>query len=170
MRVFLSSVGLVVAGEIAAEMSETVSRPTSVGSFELLQLQLDLACDMRHQIILLRAMILDVNMPCYATPHRLWVAILASLRLVAALDVESFAFPGSWTSSSGKAGDISGFAPTSAAADSEKFPVFVWLTGTGMSYWTDDDQVYTQEMAERGFVAASVKYPSRPYPGQCGEF
>lgn len=168
----LSLLVVVAGGEIAVRNVEDSLTATSVGSFELLQL----LSSYSYTTSLLTTryatcdITIDVNMQCFATSHRSWVAILASLRLVAALDVESFALPGSWTPPSGKARDISGFAPTSAAADSEKFPVFVWLTGTGMSYWTEDDQVYTQEMAERGFVAASVKYPSRPYPGQCGEF
>ena len=63
-----------------------------------------------------------------------------------------------------KALAINGYEPTAAGT----YPVFIYVTGTKLSPWSADDQLITQEMAQRGFVAASVDYTTRAnYPGTC---
>lgn len=63
-----------------------------------------------------------------------------------------------------KALSINGYEPSAAGT----YPVFIYVTGTKLSPWSADDQLITQEMASRGFVAVSVDYPTRMlYPGNC---
>lgn len=63
-----------------------------------------------------------------------------------------------------KALAINGYEPAAAGT----YPVFVYVTGTKLSPWSADDQLITQEMAQRGFVAVSVDYSTRAnYPGTC---
>lgn len=63
-----------------------------------------------------------------------------------------------------KALPISGYEP----ADPGTYPVFVYVTGTKLSAWSADDQLITQEMAQKGFVAVSVDYTTRGnYPATC---
>lgn len=54
---------------------------------------------------------------------------------------------------------ISGHEPRSAG----RYPLFVYLTGTQMSYQGIEAQALTRAMAERGFVAASVEYDNGAY-------
>lgn len=68
------------------------------------------------------------------------------------------------TASMRKALPINGYEPAAAGT----YPVFIYVTGTKLSPWSADDQLITQEMAQRGFVAASVDYSTRAnYPGTC---
>lgn len=68
------------------------------------------------------------------------------------------------TASMRKALPINGYEPAAAGT----YPVFIYVTGTKLSPWSADDQLITQEMAQRGFVAASVDYSTRTnYPGTC---
>jgi len=48
--------------------------------------------------------------------------------------------------------------------DPGTFPVFVYLTGTNMPFNGPDAQPFVQDMAARGFVAATVQYDSSSYP------
>ena len=49
-----------------------------------------------------------------------------------------------------------------------QYPVFVYVTGTTMTPWSEDDQVITTQMARRGFVSVSVDWDTRPlYPFNC---
>lgn len=68
------------------------------------------------------------------------------------------------TASMNKALTINGYEPSAAGT----YPVFIYVTGTKLSPWSADDQLITQEMALRGFVAVSVDYSTRMlYPGNC---
>lgn len=59
---------------------------------------------------------------------------------------------------------INGYEPTAAGT----YPVFIYVTGTKLSPWSADDQSITQQMAQRGFVAAAVDYSTRMnYPSTC---
>lgn len=61
---------------------------------------------------------------------------------------------------------VNGYEPEADGS----YPVFVWITGTRLSSWSGDDQQITRSMAERGFVAVSVDYRTRPsYPTSCAE-
>jgi hypothetical protein len=51
--------------------------------------------------------------------------------------------------------------------DAGTFPVFIYLTGTDMPFNGADAQPFVQDMAARGFVAATVQYDSSSYP-TCG--
>jgi hypothetical protein len=51
-------------------------------------------------------------------------------------------------------------------SDTGTFPVFIYLTGTSMPFNGPDAQPFVQDMAARGFVAATVQYDSGSYP-QC---
>lgn len=63
-----------------------------------------------------------------------------------------------------KALQINGYEPSAAGT----YPVFIYVTGTKLSPWSADDQLITQEMASRGFVAVAVDYTTRMlYPGNC---
>jgi hypothetical protein len=59
--------------------------------------------------------------------------------------------------------EIRGHEPSASG----KYPVFVYLTGTTMSYNGDEARQLTEQMAGRGFVAASVEYDNALYP-TCG--
>lgn len=68
------------------------------------------------------------------------------------------------TASMNKALSINGYEPSAAGT----YPVFVYVTGTKLSPWSGDDQLITQEMAQRGFVAVSIDYTTRMlYPANC---
>lgn len=54
---------------------------------------------------------------------------------------------------------ISGHEPKTSG----RYPLFVYLTGTQMSYQGIEAQALTRAMAERGFVAASVEYDNGAY-------
>jgi len=70
------------------------------------------------------------------------------------------------TSSMNKSLSVNGFEP----AGSGTYPVFIFVTGTKLSPWSGDDQLIVQEMAEKGFVAASVDYLTRTkYPTSCSQ-
>lgn len=49
-------------------------------------------------------------------------------------------------------------------ADAATYPVFIYLTGTNMPFNGADAQPFVQDMAARGFVAATVQYDSASYP------
>jgi hypothetical protein len=49
-------------------------------------------------------------------------------------------------------------------SDDGKYPLFVYLTGTNMPFNGPDAQPFVQDMAARGFVAATVQYDSSSYP------
>lgn len=66
----------------------------------------------------------------------------------------------SGTCSSSSKKTISGFEPT----EDGKFPVYVYLTGTSMPFNGADAQPFIQDMAARGFVAATVDYDKGNYP------
>jgi hypothetical protein len=52
----------------------------------------------------------------------------------------------------------------SEPSDAGTFPVFIYLTGTAMPFNGADAQPFIQEMAARGFVAATVQYDNAAYP------
>jgi dienelactone hydrolase len=60
--------------------------------------------------------------------------------------------------------DIAGYEPEEAGA----YPVFVYLTGTLMTFNGPDARNLTEDMARRGFVAATVEYTNGLYPPECG--
>lgn len=63
-----------------------------------------------------------------------------------------------------KALSINGYEPSAAGT----YPVFIYVTGTKLSPWSGDDQLITQQMASRGFVAVAVDYTTRMnYPANC---
>lgn len=55
---------------------------------------------------------------------------------------------------------IAGYEPTEAGT----FPVFIYLTGTSMPFNGPDAQPFIEDMAARGFVAATVDYDKSNYP------
>ncbi len=59
--------------------------------------------------------------------------------------------------------DIAGHEPSEEGT----YPVYIWTTGTVMTFWSPDDKAYTEAMADRGFVAASVQYQNLTYPVTC---
>jgi dienelactone hydrolase len=78
--------------------------------------------------------------------------------------IESFSHISYKTNSMKKSRGIDGYQP----ADPGTYPVFVWMPGTRLSYWSGDDQAIVQEMASRGFVAAAVDYgTNNKYPNSC---
>jgi hypothetical protein len=81
----------------------------------------------------------------------------------AGVAIESFYMNNVFTHDTGKKRDIAGYEPLAAGT----YPVYVWTTGTGMTFWDADDEVFTAEMAGRGFVAASVNYNNGFYPNTC---
>jgi cysteine-rich repeat protein len=58
---------------------------------------------------------------------------------------------------------IVGAEPSAAG----KYPVAVYLTGTSMNFNGIEAQAFTQRMAQRGFVAATVEYANSTYPSNC---
>jgi hypothetical protein len=58
---------------------------------------------------------------------------------------------------------INGHEPAAAGT----YPVAVYMTGTYMMYNDLDAQAFTQRMAARGFVAATVEYVNSGYPSTC---
>jgi dienelactone hydrolase len=84
-----------------------------------------------------------------------------------ALTATSFSMPDAYYGdslfggcSSGSKKDIVGSEPAEPGA----YPVFVYLTGTTMSFTGAEAQLLTAEMAKRGFVAATVEYSNSTYP------
>lgn len=80
----------------------------------------------------------------------------------------TFTMPGAYKAFNGFGGctlpkTIAGYEPAAAG----KYPVFVYLTGTLMPYLGLEAQRITQEMARRGFVAATVQYDNEYYPPTC---
>lgn len=59
----------------------------------------------------------------------------------------------------GAARAIIGYEP----ADKAQHPLFVYLTGTRMSHKGPEAERLTEQMAKRGFVAASIEYDNRAY-------
>lgn len=59
----------------------------------------------------------------------------------------------------GKTRRVVGHEPTGGGP----YPLFVYLTGTRMRFDGPEAQAFTQEMAKRGFVAASVEYDNGAY-------
>jgi hypothetical protein len=59
---------------------------------------------------------------------------------------------------------IKGYEPTGGGT----YPVFVFLTGTTMTFDGSVDEDLIQNMAGRGFVAATVQYDNSSYPSSCG--
>src|SRR5215472_17757292 len=59
---------------------------------------------------------------------------------------------------------IKGYEPTVAGT----YPVFVFVTGTTMTFDGSVDEDLIQNMAARGFVAATVQYDNSSYPSSCG--
>lgn len=59
---------------------------------------------------------------------------------------------------------IKGYEPTTTGT----FPVFVFLTGTTMTYDGSVDENLIQYMGGQGFVAATVQYDNSTYPSSCG--
>lgn len=76
-------------------------------------------------------------------------------------------FSGSYrTATMTKSLAFNGYEPN----DGGTHPVFVFVTGTKLSSWSGDDQLITQEMAQKGFVAVSVDYATRmKYPTSCSQ-
>jgi hypothetical protein len=62
--------------------------------------------------------------------------------------------------SSGSKKDIVGSEPI----DPGTYPVFVYVTGTTMAFGGAEARLLTDEMAKRGFVAATVEYANGTYP------
>lgn len=60
--------------------------------------------------------------------------------------------------------NIVGHEPTPSGT----YPIAVYLTGTYMPFNDKDAQEFTQRMAARGFVAATVEYVTGNYPTSCG--
>eukprot|EP01084_Bolivina_argentea_P304482 525859_1 len=62
-------------------------------------------------------------------------------------------------------GGITGFVPSGT----DTYPLFVWVTGTQMNHWTNDDIIYCNYMANAGFAAVSLDYQGRGlFPLTCG--
>ncbi len=82
--------------------------------------------------------------------------------------IQSFAMKGAYQAFNGFGAcslpkTIAGYEPTKAG----RYPVFIYLTGTLMPYLGLEAQRITQEMARRGFVAATVQYDNEYYPPHC---
>jgi hypothetical protein len=58
---------------------------------------------------------------------------------------------------------LNGHEPTQTGT----YPVAVYMTGTFLTYNGVDAQTFTQRMAARGFVAATVEYVNGSYPSTC---
>ena len=59
---------------------------------------------------------------------------------------------------------IFGYEPTTSGT----YPVFVYVTGTTMPFKGPEAMALIQDMAARGFVAATVEYDNLLYPLECG--
>jgi hypothetical protein len=59
---------------------------------------------------------------------------------------------------------IKGYEPTSSGT----YPVFVFVTGTSMTFDGSVDEDLIQYMGAQGFVAATVQYDNSTYPSSCG--
>jgi hypothetical protein len=59
--------------------------------------------------------------------------------------------------------DIVGYEP----AEAGKYPLFIYVTGTTMNFKGPEAMAITNEMAKRGFVAATVDYANSTYPTTC---
>jgi hypothetical protein len=97
-------------------------------------------------------------------------AILAAITLLAAPVVspaQTVVFSGTYKAAGmSKSLAFNGYEPSGSGT----YPVFVYVTGTKLSPWSGDDQLIVQEMAEKGFVAAAVDYPTRmKYPTSCSQ-
>ena len=102
---------------------------------------------------------------CNATCHSVAGAVSGSA-------AQPFSMPGAYNATSGGSGttcvstslkSINGHEPTAAGT----YPVAVYMTGTYMTYNGADAQAFTQRMAARGFVAATVEYINSSYPSTC---
>jgi hypothetical protein len=93
------------------------------------------------------------------------VVASALLFLATAVHAQQTQFQMSYkTASMNKALLINGYEPSAAGT----YPAFIYITGTKLSPWSADDQLITQEMAARGFVAVAVDYTTRMnYPANC---
>ena len=93
------------------------------------------------------------------------VVASALLFLATAVHSQETQFSTSYkTASMNKALSINGYEPSAAGT----YPVFIYVTGTKLSPWSGDDQLITQQMASRGFVAVAVDYTTRMnYPANC---
>jgi general stress protein CsbA len=79
-------------------------------------------------------------------------------------DIEALAPMSYQTSTMDTTLTMNGAQPT----DPGTYPVFLWFAGTNVSAWSADDEIITNLMAERGFVAVAVDYDTRgSYPGSC---
>lgn len=65
-------------------------------------------------------------------------------------------------------GNIVGYQPS--IVNENGYPLYVYVTGTQMSYSAESAVSYTQYMAENGFVAVSADYSNAAYPLTCGQF
>lgn len=88
------------------------------------------------------------------------------------VSVQTFTLSQAYRGTSGTSGttcsasalkDITGYEPTAAGT----YPVAVYTTGTYMPFNDKDAQLFTQRMAARGFVAATVQYVTDTYPTNC---
>lgn len=93
------------------------------------------------------------------------ILALAALALVEVATAAETTFSATYrTATMNKALQINGYEPATAGT----YPVFIYVTGTKLSPWSADDQSITQQMAQRGFVAAAVDYSTRMnYPSTC---
>jgi hypothetical protein len=73
-------------------------------------------------------------------------------------------FFGNGSCSGSSNNSIKGYEPTGGGT----YPVFVFLTGTTMTFDGSVDEDLITNMAGRGFVAATVQYDNSSYPSSCG--
>jgi hypothetical protein len=75
----------------------------------------------------------------------------------------SFFGNGSCSSTSSN-NSIKGYEPTTSGT----YPVFIFVTGTSMTFDGSVDEDLIQYMGGQGFVAATVQYDNSSYPSSCG--
>ena len=83
-------------------------------------------------------------------------------------DIETYPYNSSMIipiNTSYSAGNIIGYRPSIINYDG--YPLFVYITGTTMSYKSESAISYTQYMANNGFIAVSAEYNNKIYPLSC---
>lgn len=92
----------------------------------------------------------------------------AKQALSASYTASAFTMPGAYNGTSSLGGGCSSLAKKDLIGHepsaSGKFPVAVWLTGTGADFAGEGALAFTRSMASLGFVAASVDYTNDSYP------
>ena len=60
---------------------------------------------------------------------------------------------------------MTGYVPEMNSMDT--YPLFIWVTGTDMRHWTNDDQIIANYMGNKNYVSVSLDYPNALYPVLC---